>query len=126
MPAMDIPPQVAQPPALVAPAPACHYVNNSEAQRAFARLRERLPGTAFAGAKPSEICGLVRVQLARGSVAYTDATGRYFLLALALDTHKGTPADNDQSIESALEQRESFPVDPVPGVFPPPADSSGN
>lgn len=118
----DIPPQMLNPPAIVAPAPACHYLSQQEAQAAFARLRQRLPGTNFVSARPSEVCGLVRVQMARGSVAYTDATGRYFLLALALDTHRGSPADNDQTVEKAFEARESFPAESIPGVTRPSAE----
>lgn len=107
------------PPALVAPAPECRYLSNAEAQVALARLKASLPSTQFAGAKPSEVCGLVRVQLANGSAAYTDPTGRYFLLAFALDTHKGGPADNASKIDAAIEKRQTFPSDGVPGILPP-------
>lgn len=109
---MDLPPQLPEQSAYVAPAPECRYLTNSEAQAAFERLRARLPGTAFDHARPSEVCGLVRVQLARGTVAYTDATGRYFLLAFALDTHKGSPADQETAIEHAIEARETFQGSP--------------
>lgn len=122
MPVAALPPEVVNPPAIVAPAPACHYLSQQEAQAAFERLRQRLPSTHFVGARPSEVCGLVRVQMALGSVAYTDATGRYFLLALALDTHRGSPADNDQSVEKAIEERESFPAQSIPGVMRPSAE----
>ena len=89
-----------------AAAPVCHLLSNTEAQAAFARLRQRLPGTAFSGAQPSEICGVVRVQMAHGAIAYTDSTGRYFLLALALDTHRGSPADAADAVERAVASRD--------------------
>lgn len=104
---MDLPPNVPTPPALIAPAPECRYLTSSEAQVAFARLKQRLPSTNFANARPSEICGMVRVQLARGTVVYTDATGRYLMLAFALDTHRGEPADTSQQLEEAIVARES-------------------
>lgn len=122
---MDLPPAVQSPPAYVSAAPECRYLNAYEAQQAFARLKGALPGTAFDSAKPSEVCGLVRVQLANGKVAYTDATGRYLLLAFALDTHRGGPADNQEALEKALVERDRFPSQAVPGVMPKPAPAEG-
>lgn len=112
---LDLPPN---PPvaAIVAQAPTtpeCRYLSNAEAQTAFRRLKRALPGTAFDSAAPSEVCGLVRVRLSRGATAYTDATGRFFLLAFALDTHKGGPADTNQisqTIDNVLDKREQFPL----------------
>lgn len=120
----DLPPNIPAAPvaSYVAPAPACHYLSNSEAQVAFARLRQRLSGTAFDNARPSEICGLVRVQLASGKTVYTDATGRYLLLTFALDTHRGEPADNSEQLEQAIQDRETYPNVSIPNVFPPPAE----
>lgn len=119
MPVAALPPQqLLNPPAHHAPAPECHYLNASEAQLAFSRLKQRLPGTPFVEASPSEICGLVRVKMASGKSAYTDATGRYFLLTFALDTHKGSPADNDETINREAEQRQQFPSEAIPGVIP--------
>jgi len=120
MPAALPPPPMTVPPALIAPAPECRYLSDAEAQTAFARLRANLPSTKFANARPSEVCGMVRVQLERGTVAYTDSTGRYFLLAFALDTHRGSPADNEEKVESAIENRQSFPSQAIPGVMPTP------
>lgn len=116
MPIADMPPR---PPVLSAPAPECRVLSYSEAQAAYQRLRQRLPSTEFTGAQPSEVCGLVRVQLARGAVAYTDATGRYLLLALALDTHRGSPADVSATLEQAVDARTSFPQQAIPGLLPP-------
>lgn len=113
---LDLPPN---PPAFVVPAPECRILSYPEAQVAYQRLRQRLPSTAFAGAQPSEVCGLVRVQLAHGTIAYTDATGRYLLLALALDTHRGSPADVSEALDQAVEARSSFPQQAIPGVLPP-------
>ena len=105
---IDLPPSIPQFPALIAPAiNECRYLNNGEAQQAFKRLKQALPGTAFEGAAPSEICGLVRIKLARGTTAYTDATGRFFILAYALDTHNG--AEADATVAAAVEKRETNP-----------------
>lgn len=106
--AIDLPPSIPQFPAIVAPATnECRYLNNSEAQQALSRLKQALPGTSFSGAAPSEICGLVRIKLARGTTAYTDATGRFFILAYTLDTHNG--AEADAAIAFAIEKRETNP-----------------
>lgn len=123
--AMDLPPSVQAAPAYVASAPECRYLTTYEAQQAFERLKGSLPGTAFSHARPSEVCGLVRVQLANGKVAYTDATGRFLLLAFALDTHRGGPADNQEALDKAFEERERFPDKAIPGVMPRPAPVEG-
>lgn len=116
---MDLPPQLPPPPpALIAQA-SCQPLTDLQAQLAFLRLKARLPSTAFTEARPSEICGLVWVKMARGSVAYTDATGRYLLLALALDTHKGSPADVSTTVETAVAARETRPATPIPGIVAP-------
>ncbi len=114
----DLPPYAPQV-AIVAPAPECRYLTNSEAQVALQRLRQRLPSTQFDNAKPSEICGLVRVQLASGKVVYTEPTGRYLMLMFALDTHKGSPADNGEQLEQAIESRSKYPTTAIPGLTPP-------
>ena len=116
---LDMPPNVPQA-AYVAPAPECRYLTNSEAQVALQRLRQRLPSTSFDSAKPSEICGLVRLQLASGKVVYTEPTGRYLMLAFAMDTHRGSPADTSDALEKAIEDRSKFPEKGVPGLTPPP------
>lgn len=115
---MDLPPQGPERPALVAPAPECMYVSKSAAQVAMANLQRSLPGTPFVSARPSEICGLVRLEMASGKVVYTDATGRFLLLTFALDTHKGEPADNAAKLDKTLEDRQTFPSEPIPNVFP--------
>lgn len=114
---MDLPPN---PPAIYAPAPTpeCRYLNAAEADVAFKRLRASLPSTSFERATPSEICGLVRVQMSNGKAGYTDATGRYFLLAFAMDTHKGGPADNAEQLSQQLGDRDKFPQEAIPGVMP--------
>lgn len=116
--AMDLPPA---PPAITAPAPACHYLSQAEATTALARLQRALPGTAFSGARASEVCGMVRLELANGKTAYTDPTGRYFLLAFALDTHRGEPADNEETLSKEMDSRDKFPKEAIPGVLPAPA-----
>ncbi len=108
MPAVALPPPT--PPAIHAPAPArsCQ-LSDAEAQQAFDRLRRRLPSTGFIEARPSEVCGLVWLRMARGTIAYTDRSGRYLLLALALDTNKGSPADVAETLDRVIEDRESGP-----------------
>lgn len=115
---MDLPPNAPQA-AYVAPAPECRYLTNSEAQVALTRLRQRLPSTQFDNARPSEICGLVRVQLASGKVVYTEPTGRYLLLTFALDTHRGSPADTTDQLERAIESRSKYPDEAIPNLTPP-------
>ncbi|KVP16787.1 disulfide isomerase DsbC N-terminal domain-containing protein [Burkholderia ubonensis] len=115
---MDLPPNVPQA-AYVAPAPECRYLTNTEAQVALQRLRARLPSTAFESARPSEICGLVRLQLASGKVVYTEPTGRYLMLTFALDTHRGSPADTSEELEQAIEARSKYPEKPIQGLTPP-------
>jgi hypothetical protein len=119
---LDMPPNVPQA-AYVAAAPECRYLSNSEAQVAMQRLRRQLRSTDFQNARPSEICGLVRLEMASGKVVYTDATGRYLLLAFALDTHRGSPADNSEAIESAIESRSKYPETAIPGVMQPPPEA---
>lgn len=99
-------------------APECRYLTNTEAQEAFNRLKARLPGTSFEGARPSEICGLVRVTLKNGTAVYTEPTGRYLMFTFALDTHKGSPADTSYEIERQIERRQSYPKEALPGVLP--------
>lgn len=108
--AMDLPPPNVPVPAIHAPAPECRLLNQAEAQVAFARLKGMLPSTSFVSARPSQVCGLVQVTMASGKTAYTDATGRFFLLAFALDTHSGSPADNEAALGAAVGERETFPA----------------
>ena len=60
---------------------------------AFGVIKSRLASTSFKSAKASEVCGLLRLEMADGKIAYTDKTGRYFILGLLLDTKTGSPAD---------------------------------
>lgn len=115
---LDLPPNLPQA-AYEAPAPECRYLTPGEAQVALQRLRRQLPSTPFEQAQPSEICGLVRVQMASGKTVYTDPTGRYLLLTFALDTHRGSPADTSEALEQALEERSHYPEAAIPGLTPP-------
>lgn len=119
---MDLPPNVPQA-AYVAPAPECRYLTNSEAQVALQRLRQRLPSTSFESARPSEICGLARLQMTSGKVVYTEPTGRYLLLTFAMDTHRGSPADNSNALEQAIDARSDYPETAIPGLTPPPPEN---
>lgn len=114
----DVSAALAKPIAAYHAAPECNYLSNAQAQAAFTRLKAMLPSTAFDNARPSEICGLVRVQLASGTVVYTEPTGRYLLLTFALDTHKGSPADIDTELQEQVEFRQTFPESPIPGIIP--------
>lgn len=107
-------------PAVVAtaPAPECNYLTATQARVALARIQARLPSTRFVIAKPSEICGMVRLEMESGKVAYTDVTGRYLLLAFAFDTHKGSPADTQEELDRQVQKRDTFPAVPPPGVLP--------
>lgn len=115
---LDMPPNIPQA-AYVATAPECRYLTSAEAQVALQRLRRQLPSTSFDNARPSEICGLVRVELSSGKVVYTEPTGRYLMLAFAMDTHRGSPADTSDALEQAIESRSKYPDKPVPGLTPP-------
>lgn len=119
---LDMPPVAPVQAAYMAPAPECRYLTQDEAQVALSRLRSSLLSTNFDNARPSEICGLVRVQLASGKVVYTDPTGRYLLLTFALDTHKGAPADTSAELERTIDARSAYPEESIPGVMPPEAD----
>jgi hypothetical protein len=101
-----------------APAPECNYLTATQAKVALARIQRRLPSTPFVSAIPSEICGMVRLTMASGRAAYTDVTGRYLLLAFALDTAKGSPADQQEALDEQLVKRDTYPAGGVPGVLP--------
>jgi hypothetical protein len=121
---MALPPNHA-PVAIVAPAPECRYATKTEARVALSRMQASLPSTEFSeDARPSEICGLVRLQLANGKAVYTDLTGRYLLLTFALDTHRGSPADNSDDLEKAVQARSQYPDTPLKGVIPPAAEDA--
>lgn len=111
--AVGMPPS---PPAIVAPAPECRYLTQAEADTALARLRRTLPSTSFDEALPSAVCGMVIVRLKSGKVAYTDATGRYLMLAMTFDTHTGSAVETSEAIDNAIERRGSAPNVPPQGV----------
>ena len=87
--------EVALQPPVFSASPAIKVCATSEhdVEKAFEKIKLRLAGTRFAAAHTSQICGLVRLELEGGKVAYTDLSGRYFILGLALDTQTGSPAD---------------------------------
>lgn len=119
---MDLPPNVDSPPNPPVAAyvsqyePECVYLTQTQAQVALTRLQAQLPSTSFTHAAPSEICGLVKVEMASGSTVYTDPTGRYLLLTFAFDTHQGSPADVSQQLEVQIERRQTYPDTPIPGA----------
>lgn len=59
------------------------------AAQVLARIQARLPGTRFVKAWATPVTGLYAVQMDSGRVAYTNATGTYFILGLLFDTATG-------------------------------------
>jgi len=104
-------------PLVKAAQPECQYLTQNQAQTALNLLKAKLPSTPFESAQPSEICGLVRVQLQSGKVAYTEPTGRYLLLAFAFDTERGEPADVSAALDGEIDRRQSVPSNLPPGLF---------
>ncbi len=84
------------PPAIVARAeehrcPAS--VSQAAADAALHALSKTLPQTKFIKAWPACAPGLIAVKLANGTVAYTEASGRFLLLGLVMDTATGKALD---------------------------------
>ena len=75
-----------------APAPT-QRVSPEEAERAMRVLQGAMPTTRFVSAWPSAMPGLVALRLANGQVAYTDKTGRYFVVGLIFDSNTGAALD---------------------------------
>lgn len=97
-------------------APECSYLTHSQAQYALRQLQQNLPGTTFVAAGPSEICGLVKVEMESGTVVYTEPTGRYLMLTFAFDTNKGSPADVGMELQAQIEKRQSSTNSPIPNA----------
>ena len=91
------------PPAIASPF-AC--ASDGQAQQAFQRLKSRLAGTRFVGARPSQVCGLVQVEMEGGKKVYTDLMGRFFIVGLVLDTSTGSPADAQAIVDHNISERE--------------------
>lgn len=85
MPVLDLPP--APPPAIVRPA------TQAQADAALAQLRKRQVGTPFVGARPAEMPGLITILLPDGKVAYSDISGRYYIVGVVLDLAQGKALD---------------------------------
>jgi hypothetical protein len=85
MPSYDKPP--APPPAVVRPA------TKSQATAALAALKRRQTGTPFQGARPADVPGLVAILLPGGKVAYTDISGRYYIVGVVFDLNTGKALD---------------------------------
>lgn len=75
------------PPAIVRPA------TQSQASAALAALRKRQVGTPFQGARSSEVPGLVTILLPEGKVAYSDISGRYYIVGVVFDLATGKALD---------------------------------
>ena len=85
MPAFDMPP--------VAPVAQVRVVSQQQADLALARLRTRQHGTPFVGAKPAGVPGLVTIFLPDNKVAYTDISGRYYIVGVVFDLDTGRALD---------------------------------
>lgn len=91
----------------VAYASVCEAATKEQVQAAFQRIKLRLASTRFKSARPSQICGLVQLEMEGGKLAYTDLNGRYFILGLALDTQTGSPADAQAQVDRVISDREA-------------------
>jgi hypothetical protein len=85
MPAFEQPP--APPPAIIRPA------TQAQADAALAELKKRQIGTPFQGARPAEMPGLVTILLPDGKVAYSDISGRYYIVGVVFDLAQGKALD---------------------------------
>lgn len=74
-------------------APSSVVATAQEVEIALLNIRKALPKTTFVNAWPAALPGFIAVQLSDGSVAYTDKTGRYLILGLIIDSHKGEILD---------------------------------
>lgn len=68
-------------------------VSQEVADAALDALSKTLPKTKFVKAWPACAPGLIAVKLGNGSVAYTDASGRFLMLGLVFDTETGKALD---------------------------------
>lgn len=84
-----------------APPAEVRHVSQFQADKALEGLRSRQHGTPFLGAKPSTVPGLVTVQLPDGKVAYTDISGRFYIVGVVFDLNTG------QALDGALDGRPS-------------------
>lgn len=75
------------PPAIIRPA------TQSQASAALKALKRRQVGTPFQGARPSEVPGLVTILLPDGKVAYSDISGRYYIVGVVFDLATGKALD---------------------------------
>ena len=85
MPAFDMPP--------TAPVAEVRTVSQDQANRALVKLRERQHGTPFVSARPSKVPGLVTILLPENKVAYTDLSGRYYIVGVVFDLDTGSALD---------------------------------
>ena len=77
-------------------------VTTRDMDSAYAVIKGRLASTPFKGARLSEVCGLIRLEMDGGKTAYTDKTGKYFILGLVLDLDTGSPADGAAEFEKEI------------------------
>lgn len=64
-----------------------------QANSALAALRKLQVGTPFKGARPSEVPGIVTILLPDGKVAYSDISGRYYIVGVVFDLATGKALD---------------------------------
>ena len=68
-------------------------VSQQDADKALMTLQASLKKTKFISAWPSAVPGLVALRLDSGQVAYTDKSGRYFVVGLVFDSVTGQALD---------------------------------
>ena len=90
-----------------AQASVCGSATLEQVQAAFQRIKLRLASTRFKAARPSQVCGLIQLEMEGGKLAYTDLNGRYFILGLALDAQTGSPADAQAQVDRVISDREA-------------------
>jgi hypothetical protein len=86
MPVLDQLP-TANPPAIV------RRVSQAEASKALTTLKSLQLGTPFVGSRPSDAPGLVTILLPGGKVAYSDISGRYYIVGVVFDLETGKALD---------------------------------
>lgn len=84
-----------------APPAEVRHVSQFQANKALEGLKLRQHGTPFQGARPSEMPGLVTVLLPDGKVAYTDISGRFYIVGVVFDLNTG------KALDGALDGRPS-------------------
>lgn len=65
----------------------------------LAKLKEKYPATTFTSVKQSEVAGVYEVMMAK-NMAYTDASGRYFIIGRLFDMQTQTDLSSERLAEA--------------------------